>query len=954
MKNKERVYHAIRHLTDRLNGHLDHGLTAQDIAEHVGLQRNVVSHFANELSAEGKVIKLNTRPVYFLDREMFQNHGQNYPLAGAFLQSEGGLMTVAPAIGSDIPGGREGEVIETSKVDPSPESLDGHDLFSRLVGSEGSLRYVVEQCKAAVHYPPNGLPLLLVGSSGVGKSHIAQLIFDYGRQKGVVGQEAPFVVFNCAEYAHNPELLSAALFGHCKGAFTGAEKDKTGLLEEADGGYLFLDEIHRLSPEGQEKLFLFLDKGVFRKVGESGKWRNATVRMVYATTENPENNFLQTFLRRIPLVVKIPTFQERPLSEKLDLIQMLYGQESQRIARRITVSNQVVNLLLKSRVDGNIGKLTNAIKISCASAFNQSTGHDGEVRVRIRHLPPEYMSQHDGMIFESIGFEDMQLTPDGLPCKAHIEKTERFGERSIGELLDIFEAYVDLTLDLQQFLSKGMGVVNQFVDHIMFRDDVKPPATVVRLSVEKVVESILGLAELQYGVRKYGNSTEVIAMILTGFMDVHGTRTCADSLSESMVERLQEMVETVSLTLSKEWRMAKRLIEAVEMNLDVNVDPMAGLYLMLYMRSLNRQTDNDLTHGVIIAHGYTTASSIAGVANRMLGQYVFEAFDMPLEMSATEIGSKMNSFIESIDTSKGLVILVDMGSLEGIYKGIQSEFFGDIALFNNVSTQLALDVGSRIIQKQSVEQIAKEVLTSTVNRYDYKPAERTRQNAILTTCSTGIGTASKIKDLLERCFSDEGIAVVAYDYDRLKGNGKDDYVFKQYQVKLIIGTNDPQIPEVPYVSLENLIVQRDGGVLETVLQPMVEQRTLQTLEREIIRLFTLENVLNHLTILNPDKIIDQVEKALSQMEAGLDVKLESSHKISLTIHICCMIERLVIKDPIVGYARFDEFEKKHPQFVRLARSAFGVIEKFYRVEMPISEIGFIYENLKYRIADMQM
>lgn len=74
---------------------------------------------------------------------------------------------------------------------------------------------------------------------------------------------------NCAQYANNPELLTSQLFGHLKGAFTGADSDKIGAFQSAEGGVLFLDEVHRLSPEGQEKLFTFLDQGIIYRMGET-------------------------------------------------------------------------------------------------------------------------------------------------------------------------------------------------------------------------------------------------------------------------------------------------------------------------------------------------------------------------------------------------------------------------------------------------------------------------------------------------------------------------------------------------------------------------------------------------------------------------------------------------------------------------------------------------------------
>ena len=80
-------------------------------------------------------------------------------------------------------------------------------------------------------------------------------------------------------------------------------------MEAADGGMLFLDEVHRLNSESQEKLFVFLDQGIFRRMGESEGWHKAKVRMVMVTTENLESNFLDTFLRRIPIVVQIPSLE---------------------------------------------------------------------------------------------------------------------------------------------------------------------------------------------------------------------------------------------------------------------------------------------------------------------------------------------------------------------------------------------------------------------------------------------------------------------------------------------------------------------------------------------------------------------------------------------------------------------------------------------------------------------
>uniref|UniRef100_UPI0013A5FBF9 sigma 54-interacting transcriptional regulator n=1 Tax=Klebsiella pneumoniae TaxID=573 RepID=UPI0013A5FBF9 len=153
-----------------------------------------------------------------------------------------------------------------------------------------SLHDAVEKGKAAVLYP-HGLHVLLTGPSGVGKTFFAELMHRYACEHA--GEKRPpLVYFNCAEYANNPELLSSHLFGHRQGAFTGATENKSGLIEQADGGYLLLDEVHRLPYEGQEKLFSLLDKGEYRPLGTSGPARNIAVRLICATTEPTRHSLI--------------------------------------------------------------------------------------------------------------------------------------------------------------------------------------------------------------------------------------------------------------------------------------------------------------------------------------------------------------------------------------------------------------------------------------------------------------------------------------------------------------------------------------------------------------------------------------------------------------------------------------------------------------------------------------
>jgi sigma-54 dependent transcriptional regulator of gfr operon len=917
MTIKERVQASLKELTDKKYLHTKKGVTADELSQQLGIQRNVASQYLNELYKEHSVYKVNTRPVYYLDK----------------------------AVVDKSPGDFHCE-IALSAENCSEAITTTEGVFNQLIGYDGSLKDCVEQCKSAVLYPPSGLPVLLIGPSGVGKSHMARLIYEYAVESQVISKDAPFLILNCAEYANNPELLSAALFGYAKGTFTGADKDKTGLIEEADHGVLFLDEIHRLSPEGQEKLFLYLDKGIYRRLGEAGKWHKAEVRMIFATTENPEENFLQSFLRRIPLTVKIPSFRERPSAEKMNLIHYLYFKESKAMMRDISISAQVLNVLMKSKVGGNIGKLTNAIKLSCASAFKQFIkGEPSAVlKVKISDLPKEYLDKFEGTFFESITMEDLKVSHlyYGLP-ESSTPRTEKM-TALFAILLQHISALGKRQIKHDGFMIQCGTVLNELIDYFIFNATEQYSSPVVFSSIEKIVDHALITIQSQYGIKPYGNSLEVLTHLL-----VH-LKECKDDVK---LKDHGQILETIYKSLAKEHKIALRLLSIAESHLDMQFSQWAALLVTLYIRSFHRMVSRDQAHAVIIAHGYATASSIASVANRILGHYVFEAFDMHLEMSSGEIGTYLTAYMQTIDSSKGLIILVDMGSLESIYTGIEGSYYGDLAIINNISTQLALDIGDKILAQKSIEDIVQEAVNRNTYRYRFLPSQCQKPSAVITTCSTGIGTAQKIKDLLDTCFEEDEISVIAYDYDRLVGNGNQESVFKQYDVKLIIGTNDPKVEGIPYVSLESLIMKNDG-ILNQYLDALISNATLERVNTEFVKLFTLENVVNHLTILNPDKIIDQVSLSLANLEKGMNAQLENVHKISLTIHICCMVERLVIKDPIKIYRPHEDFEQCHGQFIKLARHAFSVIEQYYKVELPVTEIGFIYDNIKNRVGNFAL
>ncbi len=906
------------------NESLRYALTANGVADALQIKRNFASHHLNRLVDEGQLQKSQTRPVYF------------YPMVEKASISPQNLVI-------------DNKSVQREVVDP----LGPSNPFSDLIGYQGSLKDIVEQCKSTVLYPPKGLPILLCGASGVGKSILAQKIYRFAIEAQLLAADAPFITLNCAEYANNQELLSAALFGYAKGAFTGADSERSGMLEAANHGILFLDEMHRLSPESQEKLFLFLDQGVYRRLGESSGWRRAQVRLVFATTVSldavngmGENVMLDTFLRRIPLIVKVPTYSERPLSERLQLIKYLFHREAVSLKKTIHVSGQVIRVLAGTALKGNIGNLENAIKLSCATALSEryqrsdlvtldTNGLPESLFIRLPYLPKVYYRSLNEQLLQGERFEDWTITealylvqildPEGL------------------ESYNAFRTGVS-TFEHPSQLSDALKSLNTLIDALIFKASSDPHSPVYA-AIEKMVSYCLVDFQRQYGMQYLGNSAHVISHLI---FSIYQWGKHANHKEDAVY------VERVKYLLTKEHRLALQLLNLVSKQLDESMPPMLEIMLALYLKSIQREVQQKYANGVIIAHGYATASSIASVANRLLGHYIYDAFDMPLDVSAVAIGKQLKEYITQMDNSQGLIILVDMGSLEKIYESIGLTEVCEIAIINNITTQLALDVGSRLMARESIEDIAKQTVSRHEHRYHYIPGNQPKQSAILVTCSTGIGTADKIRGLLAGCFDSNTIEIIAYDYDRIRSNRKEDSVFKQYDVKLIIGTTDPSIDMLPYVSLEDLMMERDMDLITSALCDVASLDDIAKMHREMIRVFTLENILNVLTILNPDKVAQQVDQALNRLEVRLGHKLMNVHRMSLTVHLSCMIERLVMKAPLPLKAHVSDFEIAHSGFISIVKDVFSNVEGFYHIEIPISEIAFIYENISYRVKHLKV
>jgi transcriptional regulator with GAF, ATPase, and Fis domain len=248
----------------------------------------------------------------------------------------------------------------------------------------GRSQAFIEVMKQVGRVATTNLPVLLTGESGTGKEVVAAALHRRSRRA-----DKPFVAVNCG--AIPAELIEAELFGHVKGSFTGADRDRRGLWEEADGGSVFLDEITETSLAFQVKLLRVLQEGEIRRVG-SNQTQRVDARVIAASNRDVEKEVAQgrfredLFYRLNAVSIMLPPLRER--REDVPPLAQSFAERIYSLNPIVKFSAEAQELLERYPWPGNIRELENAVVRAAAMC-------DGIIRVQ--DLPDRIRNYRDGL-----------------------------------------------------------------------------------------------------------------------------------------------------------------------------------------------------------------------------------------------------------------------------------------------------------------------------------------------------------------------------------------------------------------------------------------------------------------------------------------------------------------------------------------------------------------------------
>lgn len=814
--------------------------------------------------------------------------GDTLGIRGPFGSGDAPVSEAAPS-GAKSP--------ERGKSTPGRSAREGgeEDVFCGVIGFDGGLKNQINQAKAAVLYPPSGLNTLIIGASGSGKTFLAETMYRFALQKKVLEAGAPFVVFNCADYAENPQLLISQLFGYVKGAFSGAKENKRGLVEEADGGILFLDEVHRLPNEGQELLFYLLDKGEFRRLGDSGPPRRVKVRVIAATTENPESSLLLTFRRRIPMIISMPCLKERPIEERYVIIRTFLGREARQIRRQLVVEWPVVAALLTYPCSGNVGQLRSDIQVLCAEAFLASVSM-GRPKVRIK------AEQLKGALEDSCGSSgavsaripgfgrDLTITPEGGSDEG-TEAADCAEAESLYQLIETaFEELGGRELGQEEVLEQVQSRINRYLNLPEPGQDC-PSKTSLETFVENMVDRRLVEATrrgIDLAKREFPRLQDDLYSLLAIHLEAVLNNLKAGSYSAS--------ADTARIRRenSREYQVALAMVAQISKELDAAIPVEEAARITVYLKTFRSriQSRPKRIRVIILTHGQVGVS-MAEVVNAVMDMDLAVGVAMGLTESYQVALNRVIELAGVVDEGKGILLLVDMGSLTEIGDAVMEKTGIPVRSIARVDTLMALDA----VRRASLEDASLDEVAQAIRWSQGFPAEPARTGeglkpALITVCLTGEGNARRLKGYLESSVLNASDDIAIFEIGLLNAQRQReeiDRIRREYHILAITGTMDPEVPGIPFYPMGYVFSSQGLLALMGLISEYQGQKTslIDVVRPELI-LFEPEPTITK------NEIIDGLCASMETAGAVTDGFLLSVYKREMMGSTCMTQEKIAV------------------------------------------------------------
>ncbi|WP_056956706.1 PRD domain-containing protein [Lacticaseibacillus pantheris] len=790
---------------------------------------------------------------------------------------------------------KTGKLIKTGSRPVYWQIKREHSAFDDLIGSNGSLSTNIQLAIEAIVYPRHGLPIFITGPSGSGKLPFAQAIYHESIRRNVLSTNAVFKLIDCANYKDQVGTLKKKL----QSVNTTTASD---IATEAV--YIYVKNIQMLSTSDQHYLFT-----------HTSQQQSESFRYIYSGTDDIFET-ARVWFKSAAVQLKLNSFSSLPLNERVEFAAFYLQQQSDQLNTDIQITpSELINLANFEHIN-NITALNNRVQLLCADAYAKAPDHT--------HLL--LGSSSDAAILVTPHQQNLRIGIKSLVTSAlQLGPTTDSMLKKLNDSLTNGESITEQQFILSKVLNQIDTISN---DKILFS---------VAQTVQKTITKCISH---NYGI-KFPRDETFWENVALGFVFAG---ICRDNLTDTQSAR--QMQKAIKHRYPRSYYLFTQLLN--NLNEQQEQNPYCYLPFFMIMTNCASSIESVKYNAILLSHGENTASSIQQVANSLCGNYVFEAFDMPIDVTIDQISSHVSEYLSNQSPSaKGNIVLFDMGSLRQMFREIKSVSDQELLVVNNVTTAMALDIGLRIQRNDEFQSIAEasEHYGETTETQYFEGLSNKKN--IIVSCMSGVGLSEEIKKLINTTLSSD-IEVITVDYKELNTllTNHDQKFFSNTQ--LIMTTTDVASDiGIEIMNVYNIFDKSAALKIQTILRNCGEStHSINELVDRLVRFLSIEGIRGRLQILNPDIVIQESQRIVDHYEDFYSVKFSSRIKLNLYMHLSLMIERMMTSRPSNNSISRATLTKQEQEFFAISSGIFQPIEQKFNIQVQDYEIALLYELIK--------
>lgn len=657
---KDRILEKVKKDTIELirnNDLINNGINAIDIADELNLDRANVSRELNKMWKRGELIKVQGRPILFLD---YQTIKSEYP--NSYVPS-----TIA----------RESNIFnyiskQTTKQKPIVKKTSSP--LDNILGYNGSLKNKVSNAIAAISYPPQGLPILICGNTGIGKREFAENLFYYAIEQKIKDDNAQFVVINCHDYTSDEDFRKK-LFGYTK-----LDKNVKGIIEQANNGVVYLENIQYLSTSSLSLLSETVNNAGYSRASNNRKNRNINFSLIASTDINNKDQVAEKATGLFPVVIDIPDFDHRPPFEKIEAILSYFANETIKISRSIRMNKSIIFALANDSYKDNEQQLKNEIQLTCSKAYLSSKDKTDAVTIDYFDLPEKISavklnndlnSQYLQSTLNLYNKDYISIDENGNCDALNFYKNivARSSYNNLKQFIDSFDldlAKIDSTND---FIINMIHVLrtcdDDYLNGIKSNTDLEIVNIFINaLSSDEYYQTIIDNKYIIYGI-----SLVTCNFLKNAYVGKDSYKTSLYSVESNeynIVEKINK--DFINKNIGRLSINEKDfIINYLQTSRAILLDSKASVLVICHGNSIARELCEQLQdiakdQGVILSH-----------------------LDIMYDLQLNDILVLAKNEVNKINTGAGVVVLVDKYPLDGIEEYLKNECSKKVKVFSSVS-----------------------------------------------------------------------------------------------------------------------------------------------------------------------------------------------------------------------------------------------------------------------------